>query len=692
MFVFFISVENMIKGELQSLLSRRGILFIILAAIVLNIFVVSQQANLINEWGYSLLDISVAYQALPSNDDQLSWINEKFETFAFSSFPEQMLYTELHRRVSAVVNYQENLLMRLEETEIMINSPFLVLPDTFGYRSLRILQQAYGRLAEKNLQPTTEPSLGIELATETQFTDIIIVFIALALALGIYMLPKEEYQYVLIKSTKNGRGKLFIVKFFVFLLLLFILTVFLYGINLLIGYIQLGSGSLVRPIQSLYGFSNSRFAIDIWQYLLLFILHKFIWLASIGCLLSCLCVILRNTVSACIAIIVALAANILAFQTSQHWIMMTNFIWISDTRGYFSGYYNLSFFGYPVDSFIIGLLVLCFVAFASFTLAFIHFIREENFVAKKSSKKWSIIPMHTILLFHEAYKLFVRQKGALVLIGFLSLQIYVSVSQNYFIDSFDRHYAQILAGPPSNESKAFLLEENIRFNEIFTTLEQYTQQLILGSISVQTHQLLTQPLNTQLLAEPAFRRAELQFARIKTLTYDSIAFVEVQVYEQAFGASARQTNLINATKLAAVIALGLSAIFFVERSTNMNALFSVSPKKNYVNKCKIICVGVFAIFSALIAYIPKILSLHINLGFFQLDAPLRSLPFMKNSFGGFSIFSYIIVVGVFWVFISCVGAAIAIYISIKAKSRPTSALAIFFTLFTIYMFVGLIAF
>jgi len=665
--------------ELRNLLSRRGLLLILLAAFALNFAMVIQGADTRNSDGYTPADLSNTYKQLPDDSDQiLPWIEESLNSFAFSSYTEKLVYTEVYERVSNAVNYQKDLQDRLAEAELKLNSTFFAKPGTFDYRSLISLQKAYTGLAEKNIQPTAESSLGIELATETRLTDAVLAFIALTLAFGFIILPKEDGLFALLKPMKNGRGKLLAAKFGALLCLLFFATVLIYCVNLLIGHTLFGLGSLSRPVQSLYGFSACRYAISVWQYLILFILHKFLWAASLGCLFLCVCVFIRSSIGVCFATITLLLANILCFQSAEPWIRMTSLIWVSDTRWYFSGYYNLSFFSYPADAFFIALTLLCIVSAAAYALSHIRFEREENVIAEKSSrKKRRVFRMHTNLLLHEGYKLFIRQQGALILFVFLALQAYVCYTQYYYTDSYDHYYAQELAGFPSAAQENFIASENARFDNINAQLEQYFQQLINGNISEETFQLITRDLKTQLLAEPAFRRAESQYAQIKELADANCnaAYVELQVYEHILGEGAKRDNAANAAKLAVVIAFGLSALFAVEHSTYMDQLLAISPLRRRANMYKIFWAGLFSIFAALIAFIPKIVSVDISLGYTYLNSSIRSLLLFPAFFSNFSILGYIISIGAVWILSSCVGATAALLISDRTKSRAVSALA-----------------
>jgi hypothetical protein len=682
----------MINNELHSLFSRRGLFLLILIAMILNTAIMLFSVDTINNNGYSFRDIKLAYANLPKDDNEiLLWLDEKFEASDFNSYVERLLYIELYQRVLLIINYKDNLHSRLEDAELMKTFPFFAVPNTFDYRSLHTLHNAYGRIAEIDIQPMLEHSLGIELATNTQLTDVILAFSALALTLGVFMLPKEEGYYTLLKPMRHGKSKLLLAKYVSLLYLLFMLTILIYGVNLLVSHTQLGLGDLSRPIQSIYGFSTSRFAISVWQFLVLFVLSKYLWLVCLLCLFICICIYMKNSINACLVSLVVLVINILLYQSTKPWFLMTNLIWIADVRWYFSGFYNLNFFSYPVDALVVGVLVICITIIIAFVLANIRFAREENVCVEKSARKhWQAVPMHTSVLLHEGYKLFISQRGFVILILLAGIQLYVVSMNNYYIDYYDRHYAHLLAGQPSVHNERFLMIENLRFEEIENTLEQYSSQLINGVISEETFRVLVDPLATQLLAEPAFRRAQNQYTLIEELAreHENIEFVELQAYDYIFGTQAKKDNAVSAVLLAIFLALGLSALFSVERNTNMDILIASFPLKQRVNGFKIMWAGLFAVLSGLIAFVPKILYVNKILGLTQINASIRSFPFALSVFGNMSIVKHIIFLCVLWILSSCIGTVIAVLISRRAKSRAVSIMATGLTLVTVFLLIG----
>jgi hypothetical protein len=122
----------------------------------------------------------------------------------------------------------------------------------------------------------------------------------------------------------------------------------------------------------------------------------------------------------------------------------------------------------------------------------------------------------------------------------------------------------------------------------------------------------------------------------------------------------------------------------------MDILLPALPRNRYAIKCKIIWAGLFAVLSALIAFVPKIVSVHMALGYEMLNAPIQSLLFMRSPFRNISILSYIIGIVALWVLLACVGAALAIAASSKTKSRAVSVLAICLLLLITFFIAGTI--
>ena len=671
----------MIKGELLALFTRRWLWLLVLLALMLCYLRLSQDIDQPNARGYIKSELNAAYAALPDDKElAMAQLADRLESFDFSTYTDWMLYSDLYERLSAVVRYPENLRSRMEEAEIMMLSPFFALPGTFDYRSLGTALSAYRRISEKDINPVAESSVGVEFATETRVIDMTLAFIALSLAIGIMMLQKEEGLYPLLGPMYRGRGKLFITKYCVLAGLLFLATLLAYGMSLAMSAARLGLGDLDRPIQSIHGFSTSRFSLSVGQYIALFALHKFLWAACLGSLFTCICVFVRNSMQACIAALALLGVSVLAWQSAEPWIRMTGLIWVSDTCRYFSGYYNLDFLGYPVDAFAVGVAVKLVLIAASALAAYARFTRAESVRGIRAKAKARPAPRffsrHTSLLLHEGYKLYVRQYGLLILALFLSFQCYMAMSRRYYVDAYDRRCAEALAGPPSLESETFILAENERFDDINSRLAQYSRQLQNGTISAETFRIIAEPLNTALLAEPAFRRAETQYAQISALAaeHPGVAYVELQVYDYILGARARQYNGISAMALGVAIGLGLSDLFAVERSSGMDMLLSCSPRKRRSAAYKISFAALFALLSALIAYVPGILGVSRALGLHHLGASVRSLTFLRDIPGDTTILQHAVGIGALWAACACAGAAFAMLVSRHVKTRAVSAL------------------
>lgn len=666
----------MLFFEIRNFFSRRGLLLVIVAALVLSGSLAVQRMNTAGNGGYTPADVHAAYAMLPSEEDEMLPYLERASQSA--TWKENQIYNELYDRITPVVNYQEALEWRLAETQLKLNSSFFATPGSFDYRSLLTVEKVYAPLTARTIQPRVESSLGIELATESRLNDVFLAFIALALVLGIVMLPKEEGSNALLKPMKNGHGRLLAAKLAALLLLLLGATILVYGANLCIGHMLFGLGDLSRPVQSLYGFSTCRYDITVGQYLLFFGFLKFLWIAALACLFFCVCVFTRSSFATYFAIISILGVQFLCFQSKNPWLHMTNLIWISDIQWYLSGYYNLNFFGYPVDAFFIALCVLFLLTLFVLPLSFHHFAKEETVYAqKKAPRKLRIVPLHTNLFFHEGYKLFIRQGAAILLAVFFVLQFWIYANQTPYTNPYVRYYAQQLEGRPGSAQEEFLSEENLRFEAIYTEMEHYGQLMAANVLSEETYQMLTTDLELMLRAEDAFRDAENQYASIVRLAEDlpNISFAEQQVYTEIWGANAQKDNGVNAMILAVVLALGLSAIFSLERNSNMIQLLHISPRRRAVSFCKCIWAAFYAVLTACIAFFPKIICLGVKFGYSQIQASAQSLLFLQYPFGNISIGQYIICTSLLWMLAACMSAALVLFISSKSKSRATAALA-----------------
>lgn len=682
----------MIRYEIYHLFLRRSVLLIAVAAIITNCVAILHATNTQNEYGYGYIEIQTAYDQLPSDGaDCISYTKEKLDALASadycdelitsSPYQERILYTEIYDRVSEAFYYEQDLNSRLAEAEIKLKLPQLFSPGTFGYRNIQSQIKNYSGLTR--LQTSIESSVGVEAATSQHISDAIIAFLVLLFSLALMTMPKEENSFLLLKPMKNGRAKLLTSKLCALQIILFFAVVLVCGLNLLIGHFLFGLGDLSRSIQSLYGFSTSRFSISVGQYLILMVLYKFVWASALGCLMMCLCSFARSSISACAFVIVVLIVETLCYQSSPIWLKYTNLIWISNSKWYFSNYYTLNFFGYPIDTQLVSFVVLGLIILVSCVFSYRRFVTEENVVyEKRNLRRKRTLPLHTNLFRHEGYKLFIQQRGAILLIAFLILQTAIVYLNDYYVNGYDRHYAQILAGAPSTESEEFLVEENARFNEINEELVFLAEQLGSGIIDSETYNYLSQSLAAQLQFEDSFRKAESQYWTVSGLVEDNpnIEFVEIQVYEQVFGTASKQDHTANSIKLAALLAIGLSGIFSIEHISNVELLLQTSHRKRAINKHKIILSLLFAALSALFDFVPKFVFAGCRLGYSGLTASSKSLLFLGQSLDKLSIIQYMSGVVVLCILLSCVAALAVLFVSSKSKSRTTAILTSFLLL------------
>lgn len=664
----------MICFEIRNFFQRKGLLLLALFLLVLNGLLLLRASNRTDDFGNTLDQINDSYTQLPSRDDEkLAWIENQMQS---ARLADSQRYSVLLDRVSEAVNYQSNLADRIAEAEFKLSSGIFTTPGTFDDRSLQMVAKIYSPLAAKRITPTIESSLGIELATQNRITDAILTFFALAIPLGIVTLPKEEGAWTLLKPLKYGRGRLLAAKFGAVLVLLCAALVLAFGTNLCIAQVRFGLGALQRPIQSLYGFSTCRFAISVGQYLLLFTLYKLLWLITVGAICFFCCIYLQNSISVCVAAIGLFGIALLCLQSAEPWLKITNLIWAGDAAWYFSGYYGLNFFGYPLDALWVAAVGLTLAFTLATILSYTRFVREENVPVEKATVLRAYdVPRHTKLFLHEGYKLFVRQGAGLVLILLFGLQIWLCETKPYYMDIYMHDYAQQFQGKTDAAREAFLEEEQAKLDGVHTQLSRLDQQLRDQAIDEALYNLLAKPLTNQLAYEDAFFKTKDQHELVKAKRTEQpdIAFVEQQVYQQILGSAARQDHGINAASLAITVALGLSAVFEVEQRTQMGQLLAVSRKRKEVRRSKIALGWIFSALAALAAVLPNLVFVQKRLGFAMPNASVRSLLFLPNTID-LPIWAYMAATVGLWIFAAGIGGMVVLLFSKQSKSRATAAL------------------
>ncbi len=362
----------------------------------------------------------------------------------------------------------------------------------FAYRNLQKTQLDYASFAGTELR--YGPESGVRAYND--FSGGILFTLAFLALLMYYVLYDERGQnlLLLLKGTRNGHGALAAAK----------LGAMLSGTALYVlvqeaatlGYFAVahGFGDLTRTAQSVSIFRNCVLHITLGQALILTVLARIGVALVLAAFLYLVGTVVRSEAAA-----VVCAGGILAGEfflsvainagSTLCFLKFLNPFYSWKMSGALAEYQNINVFGFPVGKGIAMLIVgaAAVVLFAGFGMASFS-VRYQVKTASRFGGLMLWIRQHTAGLFHtvsllwfETYKLLIGQKKILVLVLLLAWG-YSEASAVSGVQSFARpadaayqYYMNRLSGPVTEESMAWLDQEQQRMEDLHRQLQELAE-------------------------------------------------------------------------------------------------------------------------------------------------------------------------------------------------------------------------
>ena len=624
----------MVKSEIRKLFQRLSTCIILLVLLAANGFLVWNQplpgaeqyyqfdaSHILSLYSALPDDAASALKALGQQDDALleAMFQETDAGVLLTSdiYAEHKLFSNVMERVEPVACYDAIL------NEIDENADTLLLtgryePDTFGHRNILKSREQYRGLSD--VRPEILYSGAVELLPGGRITDLILILFCLLVGFELITSEKTNGTLQLIKTTFQGGDRLITSKVLAGLVLALVGTFFLYGMNLVIGFLRCGMIPMDAPIQSVFGFIRSPWRISIGMYVLGFFCMKYLWAVSITAIVYLACSIGKSGVESC-GIFLILCAPLSLLLTG-------------DTVGLFSEYRNLDLFGWPISSFFVSILGMLLVSSAGFILTAAIHKKTSPIIADRRSKNTGKVGRVSVnLISYEAQKLFLMNGAAWVLVGLMAVQTVAYLNFNAYLSPQERlymAYSERLEGKASPEKDAFLEEEAARFEALYLQMEGYTSALASGQMQQESFEALSSRINRQLESEEVFLRAKNQYDRMKAQGYD---YVCQTGYERLLGPEGQEDALILLIQMMITLILGLASIHAVETETNMILLLNSVPGKEESRKVKGILATVYAVIAAVITFAPHIIAIAKFYGLPGLFCYGHSVPLLRMGTG-----------------------------------------------------------
>lgn len=484
---------------------------------------------------------------------------------------------------------------------------------------------------------------GIVLFSNYFTADLILVALVVMVAAGFSEENKKKLGY-LVRSTRYGRRHLSAQRV-VSLVTVSLLFSFALCLGcMLIGFLSFGSPELLRPIQSIPEFKLCSMSVSIVEYLLISCLVKALAASVIGFVLY---LFSARYDSGPAAIIVSglvavqyISYTFIASADRMATLKFCNIIALLRADVFFKNYLNLNFFGKAFGFFDGAVLVLgvLFVFFAVLCIAYTSGRTEGHNIGKKTIEKIRCFfskrePSKGLVLW-EMKKVFIGQKGLLVLVGVLYIAFFSSVQYQYVYtpDSLLELYYKKYAGEISAEKTEAIRTELIffenRYQELIAGYEQAeitgdaekAGELFMDLLEVRDHFEALQKIETQAVSgleysQKSGRAVEL----IKADAYELL-------YVRDSGTTERNCMYI----LFAVIGM-FSGILARERQTNVLALQRSSKRgRRDLLVSKLIILFLSCILISVAVNAVQTLQLGSTVGYNDLGAPAQSLEFLRG--------------------------------------------------------------
>lgn len=585
---------------------------------------------------------------MPITEDMLEfqsvYENKGYLKYTDHLYKESGLNRRLLEDVRRVAEHKEALQAAIDDATLKTSLSIYAKPGTFAYRSQLATIDAFREML--SVMPRYDMSDGVLSAMVSPVTDLIGLMLVLLLCTQMVVTEQKNGMLPILRATRKGRLPLIASKIVAVFVLSLLVTLALWGENLAICAHTFGLGDLSRPVQSLTGFTNSTLKISVGEYLAISLAGKWLLYSVVGMLCLSAGLAFGDAMPTWLTVggFLTVEYILTAISPISKWnhfkyINLGNLIFSND---YLAAYRNLDFFGYPVETLTVSVVLLAVLPVLCIVGASLLFcVNRFRFSGVKLSlrrPKWlPKLPISTRLLEHENWKLMVECGAILVLAVFLVLNLQkpdftvISSDEMYY-----KNYMLSLEGPVDENTDAFLQREEARFEGIREEIRSYGELRSEGVITQEEYSTLTSGLTRQLDAEkvlrekviPKVERAKLMAAEGKNawLVYDP-------GYEYLLGLDIYHDKTGAAALVLAGIILCLSNLYPLETTSGMLPLLNTYRRGRMATAVTKLGLsfGAAAILFVL-AQIPDYWYVLQNFEFPAVNAPLCSL----EAFGGWS--------------------------------------------------------
>ena len=680
------------RYELKKILSNRYIVFLLATTVLANAWLFWKNCSSISGASYDLRHIGEKYnwteEELEQQNDKLKdWINQSLSDeqipiplglLTGDPIVELALNRAILDRKIETREYSIYIDGMLRDIEFKIQSGIFGGEKSFSVRAQKRALQCYSRFKDVVLEDTFSGT--IESITTWSLSDFFLLLFGFAPSLVLLTQEKNAGLFVLLKPMRNGRRWLFFRKLSTTTIILLLGFFLLFGLDLLIAVKYFGTGNLLRPIQTVYGFRTCPVPLTVLGFCMCFYGIKLLYCITLSALFFMLCCVIDQLpiqILSCIGLLAVMAW--LAAQNSL-WLRAVSMIRLAHTKEHFQSCLYLNLLQVPVDFNFISIAFCTVFLIASTVIGWLAFCRRAVVSAERKKGKSSLHRngRTTKLAAHECYKLLICSRGLLLLLVFLLVQVLCYGSYRVRDSSFEmyyKRYSDIVSGLPSQDSTAFLTTEGARFEEIHQKIEYYHD---LAGDKEDLFSVLTKDLRIELYPEEAYQAVCAQ--------YDSLSGDQEYIYKTPyvflFGRDGRRESLTDGIKLLAVLTIALSGYFCMEEETGVQILINTAGTSRKERRSKLLITTGLTIASTIIAFLPRFLIALNYYGLPLLYSPANSIDLFREFSSGWTIMGVLLLATACSILFSFLAVVVIMFVAKRIKNTVSTILLCGSTLLT----------
>lgn len=565
-------------------------------------------------------------------------------------------------------------------------SGLAALSGGFSAENIRKTAADYARLS--GVEPLFGNNKGFVLLSGYVTGDILILAVTLLISAG-FCEERKKGLNLLIRSTKNGRRRLSVQRVGIIITAALMSSVTVHFFCYAAAVLSCGDMEIFRPIQSAPEFSLCPYPITILDYLVISALLKALGAAVSGLLLYFLSAIFEPIIAVGLfggaSVIELLLYGTILPTDRLAPLKFCNIAAVLRTDIYFSNYCNLNIFGkavgfLPCALFVVGgvfalLVAVCCVFTSNSAEGFSLGGRALDRIRSYISRKVPSLP----LPLWEAKKVFINQKGALI----LAVVIYIAVSSafqyRYVIPAYSKYeeiYYDKFSGLVTEGLRSEMTVEYDRvYAEQKALYEEYMAELEANDFQL-TDELIPKYNRLVDMEEQLSTLDEFIERADKALTYTDCTRIKTELIKPKIYELLLVRDTATTSKNALYILLALVGVFAGicanESHCNMNAVLKSTVKgRGRLTAIKLGLIGVTSIFVTAAVFAPQVLLIGAE-GYNDIMAAAQSLEFLRFVPFEISIMGYFVLMFLVRMFSAfAVGAAVML-ISRYCGSRITA--------------------